>query len=147
MQNLSRSQKGFIYKIKYSKHLLSKPFNPFFVIEIFFTVIVNISNKVCATNLAYYTLNCFTYPLTTLVLIVNVFVLIVHKSIAIFQLSITNIFSTMYDRVQKKNLRVCKKKSQRVCHFVAQQEISRPPHTLPIKVTSYWRAASVEPSF
>ena len=147
MQNLSRSQKGFIYKIKYSKNLLSKPFNPFFVIEIFFTVIVNISNKVCATNLAYYTLNCFTYPLTTLVLIVNVFVLIVHKSIAIFQLSITNIFSTMYDRVQKKNLRVCKKKSQRVCHFVAQQEISRSPHTLPIKVTSYWRAASVEPSF
>ena len=109
MQNLSRGQKGFIYKIKYSKHLLSKPFNPFFVIEILFTVIVNISNKVCATNLAYYTLNCFTYPLTTLVLIVNVFVLIVHKSIAIFQLSITNIFSTMYDRVQKKNLRVCKK--------------------------------------
>ena len=147
MQNLSRSQKGFIYKIKYSKHLLSKAFNPFFVIEIFFTVIVNISNKVCATNLAYYTLNCFTYPLTTLVLIVNVFVLIVHKSIVIFQLSITNIFSSMYDRVQKKNLRVCKKKSQRVYHFVAQQEISRPPHTLPIKVTSYWRAASVEPSF
>ena len=97
-------------------------------------------------SLIRYTLNCFTYPLTTLVLIVNVFVLIVHKSIAIFQLSITNIFSTMYDRVQKKNLRVCKKKSQRVCHFVAQQEISRPPHTLPIKVTSSWRA-SVEPSF
>ena len=44
---------------------------------------------------------------------------------------------------EKKESQSVQKKSQRVCHFVAQPEISRPPHTLPIKVTSSWRAAEL----